>query len=255
MPSPMLGTVHGERTRTAALDLLATGLSLAEVSRRTGVARSTLRSWAVTPTPVTLTGCSRCGGPSLDEPAYAALLGYYLGDGCLSRAARCWTLRVSCDATLPAVLADVTEVVRRVNRRRPAHHVRAPGVVVVASHWQHWPCLLPQHGPGRKHERPIVLEPWQRELVERHPGAFLRGLLHSDGARVRNWATRVVAGERRRYDYPRWQFVNASPDIRGLCCWALDLVGVAWRGSGPRTISVSRREAVARLDALVGTKA
>jgi hypothetical protein len=64
----------------------------------------------------------------------------------------------------------------------------------------------------------------------------------------------VVRGERRRYDYPRWQFVNASEDILGVCTWALDLVEVAWRRSGPRTVSVSRREAVAALDGLIGLK-
>ena len=102
--------------------------------------------------------------------------------------------------------------------------------------WKHWPCLFPQHGPGRKPgssgwdearvepERPIVLEEWQREIVEEHPADFLRGLFHSDGSRVRNWTTRMVAGERKRYDYPRWQFTNESDDIRGLCGWALDLV-------------------------------
>ena len=42
--------------------------------------------------------------------------------------------------------------------------------------------LFPQHGPGRKHERPIVLAAWQDEVVRAHPGHFLRGLLHSDGA-------------------------------------------------------------------------
>ena len=95
---------------------------------------------------------------------------------------------------------------------------------------------------------------WQREVVEAHPGDFLRGLFHSDGARVRNWATRVVAGERKRYDYPRWQFVNMSPEILGWCGEALDLVGVEWRRSNHKTISVSRRESVARLDALIGLK-
>ncbi len=64
-----------------------------------------------------------------------------------------------------------------------------------------------------------------------------------------------VGGERKRYDYPRWQFVNASEDILDLCTWALDLVDVAWRRSGSRVVSVSRREAVARLDELIGPKA
>ncbi len=132
--------------------------------------------------------------------------------------------------------------------------VRGPGVVVVQGHWQHWPCRFPQHGPGRKHERPIALEDWQRSIVEGEPGSFLRGLFHSDGCRTRNWTRKLVGGEMKRYDYPRWQFTNHSADIRELCCWALDLVGVSWRQSNWKTISVSRREAVAQLDALIGLK-
>lgn len=122
-------------------------------------------------------------------------------------------------------------------------------------HWKHWPCLFPQHGPGRKHERAIVLQEWQTEVVEAFPADFLHGLFHSDGCRVNNWATRVVGGKKKRYDYPRWQFVNASEDILGLCTWALDLAEVPWRRSGARVVSVSRREAVARLDELIGPKA
>jgi hypothetical protein len=116
------------------------------------------------------------------------------------------------------------------------------------------PCLFPQHGPGRKHERPIILEPWQREIVEEHPSDFLRGLFHSDGSRVANRASRQVAGVTKRYDYPRWQFVNHSEDILGLCEWALDQVGIARRRSKPTTVSVSRRSDVRRLDQLIGLK-
>ena len=99
-----------------------------------------------------------------------------------------------------------------------------------------------------------MLDPWQRRLVEAHPAAFLRGLFHSDGSRSRNWARRRVAGELKRYDYPRWQFTNSSADIRELCCWALDLVDVAWRQSNWKTISVSTRAGVACLDDLIGLK-
>lgn len=90
--------------------------------------------------------------------------------------------------------------------------------------------------------------------MEAHPPDFLRGLFHSDGCRVANWTRKKVAGEWKRYDYPRWQFCNASEDIRALCCWALDLLDIAWRRSGERVISVSRRDDVARLDALIGPK-
>jgi hypothetical protein len=134
------------------------------------------------------------------------------------------------------------------------HHVRAPGVVVVQMSWKHWPCLFPQHGPGRKHLRSLELEDWQRDIVESEPSDFLRGLFHSDGCRVNNWAQRTVAGEMKRYAYPRWQFVNHSPEIRQWCCEALDLVGVPWRLSSWKTVSVSTREGVARLDDLIGPK-
>ena len=55
-----------------------------------------------------------------------------------------------------------------------------------SAYWRHWPCLFPQHGPGVKHHRPIVLEPWQREIVDAYPWRFLRGLIQSDGYRGMN---------------------------------------------------------------------
>ncbi|WP_300611661.1 hypothetical protein [Trebonia sp.] len=48
--------------------------------------------------------------------------------------------------------------------------------------------------------------------------------------------------------------MNSSDDIRRLCGQALDLLGVGWRFSKPTTISVARKEAVARLDEFVGPK-
>ena len=65
----------------------------------------------------------------------------------------------------------------------------------------------------------------------------------------------MVRGERKRYDYPRWQFVNSSDDVIDLCTWALDLVGIAWRRSKVTTVSVSRADDVRRLDELIGLKA
>lgn len=194
------------------------------------------------------------GAHPAQGPTYSALLGYYLGDGCISDYRGKGTLRVSCDRTLPKVYGDVSAVMKEIDPTRGVWHVTAPGVVVVQSNWKHWPCLFPQHGPGRKHERQIVLADWQREVVHAHPADFLRGLFHSDGCRADNWATRTVAGVKKRYEYPRWQFSNRSEDIHGLCQWALDLVEVPWRRSGPWTTSVSRREAVAMLDELIGPK-
>ncbi|WP_137292187.1 helix-turn-helix domain-containing protein [Nocardioides dongxiaopingii] len=247
--------MHDPRLRDQAAELRRAGHSWSEISRRLGVSRSALREWSARGgARARLPECPRCEDVDLDGEAYAALLGFYLGDGCLSAAARYWALRVACDARQPGIIADVTRCVLAIRPGSRVFPLQRPGCVVVTSQWRHWYCLFPQHGPGRKHERPIVLEDWQRAVVELHPAAFLRGLFHSDGSRVRNWTRQQVAGGLKRYDYPRWQFTNVSADIRELCCWGLDLVEVPWRQSRWNCISVSRREAVARLDELIGPK-
>ncbi len=136
--------------------------------------------------------------------------------------------------------------------------VRRSGCSNVKVYSKHLHCLFPQHGPGKKHERPIVLEPWQQAIVDAHPWEFVRGLIHSDGCRITNWTTRMVAGERKRYEYPRYFFSNKSDDIRKLFTGALDLVGVEWttlaRGSDPFNISIARKASVALMDLHVGAK-
>jgi len=121
--------------------------------------------------------------------------------------------------------------------------------------WQGWFLAFPQHGRGRKHERPIVLEEWQQRIVEEHPWPFLRGLLHSDGCRTINrFKTELPSGRVAEYGYPRWFFSNMSADIRGLFCATCEQVGVRWTQSNHRIISVSHRHSVALLDEHVGPK-
>ena len=129
-------------------------------------------------------------------------------------------------------------------------------------HWLHrssclFPALavpVPQHGPGKKHNRAIELAPWQGIIVGAQPGDFARGLFHSDGCRFISRVRRPLPGGDRWYEYPRYMFTNESRDILGLCGQTLDQLGVSWRFSRRNTISVARREAVARLDEFVGPK-
>ena len=110
---------------------------------------------------------------------------------------------------------------------------------------------FPQHGKGKKHERAIVLEPWQREIVSRHPDEFVRGLIHSDGCRTTNrFKTTLPSGRVAEYAYPRYFFSNLSGDIRGLFCAACDALGVRWTLSNPRNVSIAHRKSVALLDEL-----
>jgi hypothetical protein len=90
--------------------------------------------------------------------------------------------------------------------------------------------------------------------VEKYPGDFARGLFHSDCCRATNRVRRPLKDGDRWYECPRYFFVNHSADIHLLCSQALDRLGVAWRFSKPTTISMGRRDAVARLDGFVGPK-
>jgi hypothetical protein len=103
-----------------------------------------------------------------------------------------------------------------------------------------------------KHTRKIALVPWQEKIVADFTEEFIRGLIHSDGCRSMNRVRRPLKDGDRWYEYVRYPFVNESADIRSLFTQALDHLGIAWKQSNRKTISVARQEAVARLD--VGPK-
>jgi hypothetical protein len=199
--------------------------------------------------------CPRCDGVDLDAAAYAELFGWYLGDGHISRQRRgVFGLHISNDARYVELNHRVAQLMGAVKPRCRPHTRQVPGCTITTVSWKHWPCVFPQHGSGRKHERLLGMTAWQRAIIGDHPAAFLRGLFHSDGCRVNNWATRVVDGQQKRYEYARWQFVNESADIMRWCGEALDLLDVPWRQTSRRTLSVSTRAGVARLDELIGPK-
>jgi hypothetical protein len=127
---------------------------------------------------------------------------------------------------------------------------KAAQVDEVGAFSKHWPHLFPQHEPGVKRMRKIVLEPWQLRIAERRPGRLLRGLIHSDGCRVTN----RIRHPKKTYEYPRYFFSNRSSDIQGIFCDACDRLGVEWKEDGPWNISVARRQSVAILDRHIGPK-
>ncbi len=250
--------MYEPQVRRNALGLLARGQSLSRVSADTGVTRSTLREWLSSGGAYSDRVRAKAVCPRevvLERPAeYAHLLGLYLGDGCLSCGPRgVYQLRISCDATDPRLIGDCARSMQVVVPN-VVGFIRAPGCVVVGSTSRHWPCLFPQHGPGRKHERHIVLEDWQDALVQAQPGSFVRGLFDSDGCRVTNWTVREVAGSAKRYEYPRYLFSNKSLDIIALCERALDLLEVSHRRPRRDLVSVARRASVAVMDQVVGPK-
>jgi hypothetical protein len=191
----------------------------------------------------------------VDEEAYAYLLGAYLGDGWIWQAKQnLYQLRISCDLKYPNIINEIAAHVVIVRSVDKVGFALREGCVDVNSYWKHWTCVLPQHGPGRKHDRRIELEQWQLKIVQNHPKALIRGLIHSDGNRHINPITRHFKSGTKRYWYPRYMFKNASDDILAIFTDALDRLETHWTASYPRVISVARRDDVAFLHTFVGPK-
>jgi hypothetical protein len=246
--------VHEYEVKMAALELLAVGHNDCEVARRLGIPRTTVRDWR-RPTYIRkaeTTICPRCWRPSRPiafSPAdYSELLALYLGDGHIVRTGRSDRLRIFLDTRYGEIIADACTLLRRCF---PAHSIgrsrsRKGTTTMLSLYCTHLACLFPQHGPGKKHERSIVLEGWQAEIVEREPWPFLRGCIRSDGC--------VFVNRTGPYSYLSYEFSNRSMQIRELFMDACDRVGVEYRGY-PRYVRIYRRPSVALMQENVGLKA
>ncbi|MFC9974094.1 helix-turn-helix domain-containing protein [Spirillospora sp. NPDC127200] len=251
-----------EQLRELARRLSEAGLRDHETARICGRSIETVRRWrdldqraAGLVRPLRKGHCPVCRETGVPRPEYAYLLGPYLGDGHLVRQARdVYRLEIACCDDWPGLIDAAAAAVTAVMPASKVGRRQRTGCTCVGSYSRHWPCLFPQHGPGMKHTRKIELVPWQQEIVDEFTEEFVRGLIHSDGCRGINKVRRKVAGEYRRYEYPRYFFSNTSADIRRLYTDALDRLGIAWKQSNARNISVAKREAVARLDEFVGPK-
>jgi hypothetical protein len=240
------------------------GFTQRQVSLRTGVPVPTVRNWVrgrLSQTAREELGgvrlCPACGAPEHDPRKlptrdYAYLLGIYLGDGQLvHQRGRSYSLRVALDVAYPGIIDEVKRTIASVRSRCPwSTRDSRTACVRIVSYWKQWPCLFPQHGPGRKHKRPIRLASWQQAIVTAAPEPFLRALIQTDGWR----GTNRVHVKGRDYAYPRYQFSNRSADIGQLFTDTWDLIGVEWRPWGRWHISVAKRDSVARLDEFIGPK-
>jgi len=219
----------------AALALVEAGLNDCAIARRLGIPHQTINGWrhGLRTGRGNSSDCPICDGAFLNAPAYCYLLGLYLGDGHIVQMRSCQRLTIYLDARYPEIIYEAARVIDEIlpGDGGRVGLVGCDGCIEVIGHWQHWHCLLPQHGPGMKHERPIELWNWQRDLTP-------------------VWNRMKT----KRYFYPRYQFTNVSDGIRRIFCQACDDLDVGWKQSSWRTISVSRSRDVAKLDRFVGPK-
>jgi len=204
--------------------------------------------------------CPRCSRNEhhFDERGrdYVYLLGVYLGDGNISAHSRgVFKLRIVLDVKYPGIVNECASAMASTLPDSSVGRVRKPSnCFEVYSYSRSWPCLFPQHGPGKKHQRRIWLAEWQQSLAERWPEALIRGLIQSDGCRFINTG-------RGGWRHPRYLFSNVSSDITSIFCTACDCLGLRWTAALPSneskaiSIYVSRKDNVARMDEFVGPKA
>ena len=255
--------MRSAETVRRAIDRRNDGWTQRAIADELGVGTSSVSRWlklgvaAITPSRALRggDGCpERCAFREPVGPQYAYLRGQYLGDGWIGSN---WPrgvhrLEISCCTDYPGIIAEVEQAIGAVLPLNIVGHRPKPGVTLVSSYSKHWPCLFPQHGPGRKHERPIVLEPWQEAVaLDRHPGCLVRGLIHSDGWRGTN---RGRGQNGKIYEYTRYQFCSHSDDVRQLFVDACERLGVEVKRMNRYDVSVNKRADVARLDEFVGPK-
>ena len=238
--------MHAPELRGAALALVEQGVNDCEIARRLGVPRTTVRDWRRPTYFASFDICPRCWRRlrplAFSGADYSELLGLYLGDGHISALARTQRMRIFLDSKYATVVDEAEALLRRCFPHNPVGRavVEDGAEEILFVHSGHLTCFFPQHGSGKKHDRPIVLEPWQRRIIDAAPWEFLRGCIRSDGRTG-------------RYEYLSYGFANRSSDI-------LDLFESTCRAEGLRprrytqAIRLNRREDVARLLEHVGVK-
>ena len=239
--------MHTARTVRAAVELAASGANATDISRQLRIPRRTVVDWLAGRLPCSVHANADCATHAERVGSdYVYLLGLYLGDGCLSEHRRdVFRLRIVLDAKYPGIIDAAVAAMGAVCPGRVLTQLRPKNCVEVSAYWKCWPCLFPQHGAGRKHQRLIELTDWQTALVDRWPRELVRGLIHSDGCRFQNTGT--------NWSWPRYSFSQVSDDIRGIFCDACDRLGLRWTRANT-TIYVSRKADVAILDEFIGPK-
>jgi hypothetical protein len=251
--------VRSEHQYEQAKELAEYGCSDYEISRATGVPRATVQRWRHREhAPHSSARLEREPWAVVDPTRYCYLLGVYLGDGHIThRPPNGWALHIAADRAYPNIIDEVMLAMSiTFPGGRPTKRPGTKGAAdVVSICARNVPLAFPQHGPGRKHLRSVVLVDWQHALTRAHPEPLIRGLIHSDGCRSINRFTTVLpSGRVKTYAYVRYFFSNLSSDIRAIFIDHCELLGIRVTQPNPRNLSVSHRDSVELLEAIVGPK-
>jgi hypothetical protein len=185
------------------------GISQNKIHKILGFDRTTIRQILKDPEDYIKKSIPEFNLDNIDRQSYAFILGVYLGDGCISKTHRqnVFKIRIFCDAKYVNILNEITKSLEIIfpNSKTLKRNHTSVNCIEIYLYSSHILKLFPQHGLGRKHERPIVLEDWQREIIDEYNVEFLKGLIYTDGSFY-------YSG---KYEY--CNFTNKSMDIMNLC--------------------------------------
>jgi hypothetical protein len=186
------------------------------------------------------------------KEAYAYLLGLYLGDGHivktkpLKNGNAVYKFRIFQDAKYTNLIQLCIDKMK-ILFESEVNIINKPGCKEIFCYKNNIPEIFPQHGPGKKHTREIVLQAWQKDIVRIYPKDFLKGLIHSDGCRYLS-----VPGN---IDSIKYEFKNTSSDILGYFDWACSLLDVDTRRHSCGKASILRtKKDVNIFESFIGPK-
>lgn len=154
--------------------------------------------------------------------AYYYILGQYLGDGCISKHARTYRLRIFASIEYPDIIKDIEDCLRILFPLNSIGYCDKPGCVEISVYSNMLPIMFPHCGDGKKHDRSIELSEIQHNFIREESPLLLKGLFHSDGCYYRQRTLRDGT------EVMNYSFSNKSNDIHRIYQLALSHCGIEY---------------------------
>jgi hypothetical protein len=189
--------------------LYNSGYTQNEIFKTLGIDRGTIRQIINDPDGYLSKSTKEFSLSDIDKKSYAFLLGIYLGDGCISKTHKdnVYKLRILCDNRYINILNEISKSISIIlpDNKVSINRHGSDNCSEIYVYSKNLIQLFPQHDTGKKHERQIILEDWQKEIIDEYNLDFFKGLMYSDGSFY-------FSGK-----YERANFTNKSIDIINLC--------------------------------------